>query len=88
MMVREIPVNLAIQRDHLTAHLLEQRNGHLAADPVADIIGDMLQMTRAVADDGEAESEEEAWVEIVEYLRVAAQIVYEELADTRPAATP
>ncbi|HEX5786813.1 MAG TPA: UPF0149 family protein [Woeseiaceae bacterium] len=58
----------------------------LAADPVADIISDMLQMTRAVADDGEAEAEEAAWVEIVEYLRVAAQIVYEELADTRPAA--
>lgn len=57
----------------------------LAADPVADIISDMLQMTRAVADDGEVEAEEEAWVEIVEYLRVAAQIVYEELADTRPA---
>ena len=56
----------------------------LAADPVADVIKDMLQITRATVDDGEGEGSEEAYVEIVEYLRVAAQLVYEELAEMRP----
>ena len=56
----------------------------LAADPVADVIKDMLQITRATVDNGEDEGSEEAYVEIVEYLRVAAQLVYEELAEMRP----
>ncbi len=57
----------------------------LAEEPIADIIRDMLEITRA-GDDEEAdeESEEAAYVEIVEYLRVAAQLVYEELAGLRP----
>ena len=57
----------------------------LAADPLADIIKDMLQITRAAADEGDDdESNEESYVEIIEYLRVAAQLVYEELAEYRP----
>lgn len=57
----------------------------LGAEPVADIIKDMLQITRAtVGDDDEDEDSEEAYTEIVEYVRVAAQMVYEELADLRP----
>jgi uncharacterized protein len=64
---------------------LEKR---LAAEPIADIIRDMLEMTRAVADGTDARDEEEqAYVEIVEYLRIAAQLVYEELADTPPAVS-
>jgi len=59
----------------------------LAAEPLADIIKDMLQITRAVVeDDGDAESDEEAYAELVEYLRVATQLAYEELADLRQAA--
>lgn len=57
----------------------------LAADPLADIIRDMLQITRATADD-EGESEEVAYTELVEYLRVAAQLTYEELAEIRAPA--
>jgi len=54
----------------------------LASDPLADIIRDMLQITRAgsVADDDD-EGEERAYAELVEYLRVAAQLTYEELVD-------
>jgi uncharacterized protein len=64
---------------------LEKR---LAAEPIADIIRDMLEMTRAAADGADArEEEEQAYVEIVEYLRIAAQLVYEELADTPPAVS-
>lgn len=59
----------------------------LAAEPLADIIKDMLQITRAVVeDDGDEESDEEAYTELVEYLRVATQLTYEELADLRQPA--
>ena len=56
----------------------------LAAEPLADIIRDMLEISRAAADeDGEKESEEAAYAELVEYLRVATQLTYEELAEFR-----
>ena len=56
----------------------------LAQDPLADIIKDMLQITRAVVDEDEdEESNESAYMELVEYLRVAAQLAYEELAEFR-----
>ena len=58
----------------------------LAAEPLADIIGDMLQITRATVDEeSDAETNEAAYAEIVEYMRVAAQLAYEELADIRHA---
>lgn len=58
----------------------------LAAEPLADIIGDMLQITRAgVSEESDAETNEAAYAEIVEYMRVAAQLAYEELADIRHA---
>ncbi|MDH3336653.1 MAG: UPF0149 family protein [Gammaproteobacteria bacterium] len=56
----------------------------LSAEPLADIIRDMLQITRAsVEDDSDDESIEEAYAELVEYLRVAAQLTYEELVEFR-----
>ena len=56
----------------------------LAADPLADIIRDMLQITRAELDEAtDEETNEAAYAELVEYLRVAAQLAYEELADIR-----
>jgi len=61
----------------------------LAADPLADIIKDMLQITRAaVSDDDDDEANEAAYAELVEYLRVAAQLAFEELADIRDAGAP
>lgn len=60
----------------------------LAAEPMSDIIRDMLQITRAApGDDDDAEANEAAYVEVVEYLRVAAQLAYEELSDLRHAAS-
>ena len=60
---------------------LKQR---LARDPIADIIRDMLQMTRAAADEeSDDETNEAAYAEIVEYVRVAVQLAYEELAEFR-----
>ena len=59
----------------------------LAAEPLADIIRDMLQITRAEVDDAsDEETNEAAYVEIVEYLRIAAQLTYEELAELRHTA--
>lgn len=56
----------------------------LAAEPLSDIIKDMLQITRAALDEEiDAEENEAAYTELVEYLRVAAQLCYEELADIR-----
>lgn len=56
----------------------------LAEDPIADIIRDMLQLTRAAADDeSDDETNEAAYAEIVEYVRVAVQLAYEELAEFR-----
>jgi uncharacterized protein YgfB (UPF0149 family) len=60
----------------------------LASDPLSDIIKDMLEITRAtVGDDGDAEGNDHAFTELVEYLRVAAQLTYEELAEFRGSAT-
>jgi yecA family protein len=53
---------------------LKQR---LAKEPLADIIRDMLQL----------EANEAAYAEIVEYVRVAAQLTYEELAEFRGQAS-
>jgi uncharacterized protein YgfB (UPF0149 family) len=56
----------------------------LATEPLSDIIKDMLEMTRATADDDiDDEDSEQAYVELVEYIRVAAQLAFEELAGFR-----
>ncbi len=62
----------------------------LAAEPLSDLIRDLLQITQATADtDDDAETNEQAYTELVEYVRVAAQLAYEELADLRaPTASP
>jgi yecA family protein len=58
----------------------------LAAEPLSDIIRDMLQITRAgIDEESDAESNEAAYAEIIEYIRVAAQLAYEELSDLRHA---
>lgn len=56
----------------------------LATEPLSDIIKDMLEITRASADeDPDEEGNEEAYAELVEYIRVAAQLAFEELAGFR-----
>ena len=46
-----------------------------------------LEISRAtVADDSDEEDNETAYSELVEYLRVAAQLTYEELAEFRSPA--
>ena len=62
----------------------------LAAEPLSEVIKDLLQFTRATVDESvEDDSEEQAFEELHEYIRVAAQLVYEELDDIRnPAPEP
>ena len=56
----------------------------LASEPLSDIIKDMLQITRATIDEEtDDETNEFAYAELVEYLRVAVQLTYEELAGFR-----
>lgn len=59
----------------------------LAEEPLSDLIKDMLEITRA-GPGGEEDNEENeaAYTELVEYLRVATQLAYEELADLRRSA--
>lgn len=56
------------------------------SEDAREIIRDFAQFTRAsVGDSDEAEIEETAYTELVEYIRVGAQLIYMEL---RPAPTP
>lgn len=56
----------------------------LATEPLSDIIKDMLEITRAAADEEtDEETNDEAYAELVEYIRVAAQLAFEELAGFR-----
>jgi len=56
----------------------------LATEPLAGLIKDMLEITRASHDENEDdESSESAYAELVEYVRVAVQLAYEELAEIR-----
>lgn len=56
----------------------------LSTEPLADIIKDMLQITRASVDEeDDEEANEEAYSELVEFIRVGAQLAYEELAELR-----
>lgn len=62
----------------------ERVKARLATEPLSEIIKDFLQITRAVADEEtRAETNEKAYTELVEYVRVAAQLAYEELAGVR-----
>jgi len=56
----------------------------LGKEPSSIIIKDMLEITRASVDEqAEVEENEQAYIEIMEYIRVSAQLIYEELADFR-----
>lgn len=61
----------------------------LTGEPIGDIIKDMLEITRAAVDgDADDESTEQAYAELVEYVRVAAQLIFEELAGFRSSIEP
>ena len=54
-----------------------------------EIVRDFTEISRATGDDSEAdESNEQAYAELVEFIRVAAQVVFEELLPLRRQAYP
>jgi yecA family protein len=67
----------------------EDLKKRLAEEPLADIIKDMLEITRAtVGDDADDNNIDNDLAELVEYLRVAVQLTYEELAEFRKLDDP
>jgi len=56
---------------------------------VGEIVRDFSEISRATGDDADAdESNEQAYAELVEFIRVAAQVVFEELLPLRTQALP
>ena len=60
----------------------------LGQEPLAELLSDLSEITRATADEAEGaeegmDADEEAWAELVEYLRVAVQLFFLELAAIR-----
>jgi yecA family protein len=69
-----------------TGHIsdLEALNGD-----VGEIVRDFTEISRATGDEAEAdESNEQAYAELVEFIRVAAQVVFEELLPLRRQVYP
>lgn len=58
-------------------------------DEAGEIVQDMREITRAALDTQEpTETDEQAYAELVEFIRVGVQLVYEELAPLRDAHLP
>ncbi len=56
---------------------------------VGEIVRDFTEISRATGDDADAdESNEQAYAELVEFIRVAAQVVFEELLPLRSQVYP
>ena len=53
---------------------------------VPEFVNDLLKISQAIAD-GTTDDDEDAFYELCEYVRVGAQLVYDELAPLREAAT-
>ena len=52
----------------------------------AEILDDFSEITKAGADETEGEDSEQAYVELVEYVRVSTQLIYDETTALRPTA--
>ncbi len=56
---------------------------------VGELVRDLIEITRAEVDDTQdAEANEGAYAELVEFVRVGVQLLFEELADARAPAAP
>jgi uncharacterized protein YgfB (UPF0149 family) len=53
----------------------------------SEILDDFSEITKAGADNGEGEESEQAFVELVEYVRVSTQLIYDETKALRPSAS-
>ncbi len=77
-----------------TGFLYGLGTGHISdlealAGDVGEIVRDFTEISRATGDDADAdESNEQAYAELVEFIRVAAQVVFEELLPLRSQVYP
>ncbi len=77
-----------------TGFLYGLGTGHLSdlnalTGDVGEIVRDFTEISRATGDDADAdESNEQAYAELVEFIRVAAQVVFEELLPLRTQSYP
>ena len=55
-------------------------------ESVREVMADLEQIVRAISAGGDEEEEEAAFTEVLEYLRVSIQLIYEELASLRSRA--
>jgi uncharacterized protein YgfB (UPF0149 family) len=56
---------------------------------VGELVRDLIEITRAEVDETQdAEANESAYAELVEFVRVGVQLLFEELADARAPAAP
>ena len=70
----------------VTGKHADELKKRLATEPLAGLIKDFLEFTRASFDgDEDEEANESAYADLVEYVRVAVQLAYEELAELRAA---
>ncbi len=53
---------------------------------VSEVMTDLEQIAQAINGEGDEEQEEAAFTEVLEYLRVSVQLIYEELAGLRSSA--
>lgn len=65
----------------------DEMRSRLGAEPLSDIIRDMLEMTRATVGEDDDEAIESAYADLVEYVRVGVQLAFEELAEVRDSST-
>ena len=64
----------------------EDLKKRLSAEPLSEIVKDILQITQVgIEDKSDEESCNAAYFELVEYIRIAVQLCYEELSDVRNA---
>lgn len=57
----------------------------LAVEPLAELMRDLVEITRAEADDSAADEADNMLMVLTEHLRVIAQLFYDELAELRGA---
>jgi uncharacterized protein YgfB (UPF0149 family) len=64
-------------------------DGAAHASPVLrEVLDDLAELAQAGAGAGDDEAGEDAWAELVEFLRVSVQLVFDELAAGRPDVPP
>ncbi len=74
---------LAVAGDGHTDKVAVRMKNALAAGATAEIMEDFSEITRADVGNDSEEISEQAYAELIEYVRVSAQLVYDEMSELR-----